>query len=119
VIGHPSVTSKWKGHILFHSQRVIESGVLKQKANLFPNLIELIACHTGHFGVPNPNRSRIGLLKTDDQLQQDTLSRAAAPKYGQGLALPYMEVNSVQYLLLSEGLSQLSDLHQEFVFHAP
>src|ERR1700733_11051297 len=57
----------------------------------------------------NTNRSRVRFRQSDDEPQQDALSRAAASQDCQGLAALHLQADPVQNLLAAERLMQALD----------
>src|ERR1700683_5632278 len=98
-----------KGHVLFDSQRIVKRGVLEEKTHLLSDLAHLVEREAGNILSMDANRSRVRLLQTDNDSEQNALTRSAASQHGQGFAAAHSQSDPVQDMLASEGLTQLFD----------
>jgi len=67
-----------KSHILLDGQRIVKRGMLKQKTHFHSDFAKLVEVEAGEVSTVDANRSRVGLLQTNDEPQQNAFAGAAA-----------------------------------------
>ena len=98
---------QWKRDILLDAQRVIQRGFLKQESHFRSNLVQPLERQICDFLSVDLNRTGVGLLESDNQLQEDAFSRAASPEDGQRFAAAHLQIDTVQHGLTAEAFVQV------------
>ena len=111
---HLGVTLERERDVLCDGERVVQRGVLKQKAHLDPEQIHSIETEASNLLPMNGNRTGIRSFEPDDDLQEDALAHAAAAEDGERLTKIYAQIDSVQDVLLAKRFVEVPN-HQDWL----
>jgi hypothetical protein len=85
-----------KGHIFLDRQGIVERRLLKQKADLFSDFIQLSHRKSRNLLAMHLNRARIRRLKPHHEFQEHAFACAAPPEDGDGFAGRQFQVDTIQ-----------------------
>src|SRR6266496_5554559 len=93
-----------KRHVLAHGQRIKESSALEEHGDFLADSFHLALGIIRDVLVGNDDLYRIGLQKTQDVLQRDRLSHAAAPEDANRFCGIDLKTHVSQDMIVAKGL---------------
>src|SRR6266446_6040426 len=114
---HTGLFPQWKGHVIFHGQRIKEGPALKEHTEALPDtrqattpaLMDVLPIHQ--------DLSTIGPYEPDEMLEEHALTCTAAPNDRQNLAMPDIEAQAIKHHLAAKTFTEIAHLDDRHLRH--
>src|SRR5712691_5035884 len=114
---HTGLFPQWKGHVLFHRQRIKEGPALKEHAEALPDTRQATAPALMDVLPIHQYLPTIGPYESDEVLEEHTLACTAAPNDRQNLAMPDVEAQAIEHHLAAKTFTEIPHLDDRHLRH--